>query len=325
MSGEHKSVPGFQLQASPSITCAMLPGDWLLQRTTPSWRIKDPQLGFQRMVSEKRARQIALAVLDQQRTFPNAIVLATDTDDIGIESGRVSIPDDVRFLVVDGQHRLWAQEFSGFNASFACLIHSGLTVEGMANLFLEINDNQKRVPSSLSWDLVRLVRPEDDPHRIAAAEIVFMLATEEESPFFQRIDLTGEQSELQIKQGSLAPEVKSLLSRRTPLKELGFQQQYDVIVEYSLAIREIDADHWGSRESHFFKARVLRALLRLMSDIVVECKKQQPTASDFLPFLMRIDEQSLEPDKIRLAQGSAGMKAIYLALKSQVLPTHESS
>ena len=325
MSGNRKSAPGFRLQESPSIVCAMLPGDWLLQRTTPSWRIKDPQAGFQRMVQEKRARQIALAVLDQQRTFPNSIILATDTNDIEFESGRVSISDDVRFLVVDGQHRLWAQKFSDFTAPFACLIHSGLSVEDMADLFLEINDNQKRVPSSLRWDLVRLVRPEGDPQGIAAAEIVFLLATEQESPFFQRIDLTGEQFELQIKQGSLAPEFKSLLSRRTPLKELSFQQQYDVILEYSLAIREVDADHWGSKESYFFKARVLRAMFRLMPDIVIDCKRQQPTASDFLPYLMRIDEQSLDPDKIRSAQGSAGMKAIYLELKSQVLPDLESS
>ena len=98
------------------------------------------------MVRPKRAREIALAVLDQHRTFPNAIVLATDVTTIGIESGQVSISDDIIFLIVDGQHRLWAQQFSLFHAHYACLIHTGLSVEDMANLFLEINDNQKRYP-----------------------------------------------------------------------------------------------------------------------------------------------------------------------------------
>ena len=318
MVSNKKSAPGFLLQENPSTICAMLPGEWLLRHTTPSWRIKDPKAGFQRMVRDQRAREIALAVLDQHRTFPNAIVLATDSDSIGLEADQVTIPEDVIFLIVDGQHRLWAQNFSTYQAPYACLIHTGLSVEGMANLFLEINDTQKRVPSSLRWDLVRLVRPEEDPEAIAASEIVYLLATEEESPFFQRIDLTGEQSELQIKQGSLAPEFKGLLTRRSPLKDLSFQQQYDVILQYSMAISQIDADNWGRAESSFFKARVLRAMFRLLTDIVSDIGTVQVTAMGLIPYIQRIDEKSLDPATIRSVQGSAGMRAIYLEIKSQV-------
>ena len=325
MSGNRKSAPGFRLQESPSIVCAMLPGDWLLQRTTPTWRIRDPETGFQRMVREGRAREIALAVLDQQRTFPNAIVLATDNDCIDIVSGQIIIPDDVRFLVVDGQHRLWGQKFSDFHAPYACLIHTGLSVEGMATLFLEINDNQKRVPSSLRWDLVRLVRPDDDPEGIAASEIVYLLATEDGSPFYQRIDLTGEQSELQIKQGSLAPEFRSLISRRSPLRNYTFQQQYDVILQYSIAIREVDADKWGRPESAFFKARVLRALFRLLPDVIRDHDEQDFTSMSAVPYLQRIDEKVLDPEVIRSSQGSAGIKAIYLTINSQVFPKPNGS
>ena len=321
MSGTKKTVAGFQLQDSPPIICAMLPGDWLLLHTTPSWRIKDPQEGFQRMVRSERARQIALAVLNQHRTFPNAIVLATDVNTIDVDSGQISVPEDIRFLIVDGQHRLWAQSFSEFHAPYACLIHMGLSVEEMANLFLEINENQKRVPSSLRWDLVRLVRPDDDPEGIAAAEIVYLLATEKESPFFQRIDLTGEQSELQIKQGSLAPEFKILLSRRSPLSGYNFQDQYEVILEYAIAISQVDADKWGRPESAFFKARVLRAVFKLLSDIVVDLQNEPLTALSFIPYLKRIDEKSLEPESIRSIQGSAGIRAIYLEVKSQVFAT----
>ena len=321
MSGDNKTASGFRLQDKPSIICAMLPGDWLLLHTTPSWRIKDPQEGFQRMVRPKRAREIALAVLDQHRTFPNAIVLATDVNTIDVHSGQISVPEDITFLIVDGQHRLWAQQFSEFHAPYACLIHTGLSVEDMANLFLEINDNQKRVPSSLRWDLVRLVRPYDDPEGIAAAEIVYLLATEDESPFFQRIDLTGEQSELQIKQGSLAPEFRSLLSSRSPLRDYNFQVQYEVILEYSIAISQVDADNWGRPTSAFFKARVLRAMFKLLSDVVVDLQNKPLTALSFMPYLKRIDETSLSPESIRAIQGAAGIRAIYLAIKSQVFAT----
>ena len=313
------SATGFVLQEHPRIICASLGGSWLLERTTPSWRIKDPIRGFQRIVNEVRARQIAMTVLDQRRTFPNAVILATDVDEIEVDSGQVIIPSNARFLVVDGQHRLWAQRFSKFQAMYACVIHLGLTERAMAELFLEINDNQKRVPSSLRWDLVRLVQPESDPTTIAAAEAVYMLATDKESPFFQRIDLTGEQAEIQIKQGSLAPEFKRLFSKRSPLHPYSFEQQYGVILEYSIAISQIDSDRWGRPESAFFKARVLRALFQLLGDIARIGPFEQLKAWYFIEYLERIDEDSLDPESIRSQQGSAGIRAIYFQLREQVL------
>lgn len=315
-------VLGFELQESPRIYVSALSGRWLLERTTPSWRIADPEKGFQRAVREERSREIALAVLDQRRTFPNAIVLATDLSEFSTHNSRLRMPSNVRFLVVDGQHRLWAQKFSDYDAEYACVVHMGLSEVEMAKLFLEINDNQRRVPSSLRWDLVRLVRPDDDPYAIAASDMVYLLATEETSPLFQRIDLTGEQSEIQLKQGSLAPELQRLISsKRSPLHEFSFDQQYQIVTQYLVAVREIDRDRWGHRESPFYGARVLRAVLRLLPDIM-RAVDGEPTAlmyGDFIPFLSRIDESSLARQTIIAAQGSAGMKAIYEQIRSQVL------
>lgn len=320
MSTSTIEVPGFLLQDSPRIYVAAISGAWLLQRTTPSWRINDPEKGFQRIVREKRAREIALAVLDQQRTFPNAIVLATDRPELDVTNGTLLIPSSTKFLVVDGQHRLWAQKFSSYKAQYPCIIHTDLSEVEMAHLFLEINDNQKRVPSSLRWDLVRLVRPEDDPAAIAAADMVFLLATEEQSPLFQRVDLTGEQSEITLKQGSLAPGLKSLLTKRSPLFDSSFDQQYQVVTQYFIAVREIDRDRWGKKDSPFYRARVLRALLRLLPDLIRSIG-QDPTTlmyHHFLPLLNKIDEASLHSDIIIAAQGSAGIKAIYDQIYAQV-------
>src|SRR5574337_533723 len=182
-------VQGFALQDQPLIYVTALPGPWLLQRSTPAWRIKDPKKGFQRIVKAERAKKIAVEVLDQRRTFPTAIVLATNKNSFQDEDGSLKIPRAARFLVVDGQHRLWAQTFSSFKATYACVLHMGLSEVDMARLFIEINNNQKRVPASLRWDLVRLVRPEDDPHSIVAADLVWELATDKASPLYQRVDL----------------------------------------------------------------------------------------------------------------------------------------
>lgn len=314
-------APGIVLQKNPLIYLTTLPGKWLLEHTTPVWRIKDPIKGFQRVVKEERAKDIAIAVLNQQRTFPNAIVLATDSDSFELRDCTICIPSTTCLLVVDGQHRLYSQAFSSYEATFACLIHMRLTEVDMARLFLEINDTQKRVPSSLRWDLVRLVRPEQDKHAITASELVYALATNEESPLYQRIDLTGEQPEISLKQGSLAPDIRLIISNRSfPLRDLDFEDQYEVLTRYFSAIKDLDPDGWRIAKTTFYQARVLRALIRLLPEIIRDQKKKplELTAEKYLSYLRRMKRRSLSPEKIRAAQGSAGIKAIYSEIKKQV-------
>jgi DGQHR domain-containing protein len=316
-----KSVVGFLLQQQPPVYVAAMPGRWLLDRSTPYWRIKDPIKGFQRYVDRERAHKIAVAVLDQQRTFPNALVVATDVAHFAVKDGRVLLPTKIKFFVVDGQHRLWAQKFSTFDTTICCLVHTGLDEPKMANLFLEINDNQKRVPSSLRWDLVRLVRPEDEPETLAAAELVYQLATHKESPLLQLIDLTGEVKHIGLKQGSLAPEVKSLASRSGRFREIDSDSQLQVLMRYFTAVKALDPKGWRQGSSPFYKARVLRALVKLLRDILKREKAAPPeiTSRDYFRYVKRIRAAELESDRIRAIQGNAGIRALYLVMKKQVL------
>ncbi|MGI0069700.1 MAG: DGQHR domain-containing protein, partial [Nitrosopumilaceae archaeon] len=303
------SYPAIQFQDSPRTYLVVIPGKWLLTCVTPSWRIKDPIKGFQRRVSEARAREIAAAVLDQRRTFPNAIVIATDSDDLSLKDGYIRIPQSTRFLIVDGQHRLWAQNFAKYEAPYACIIHVGLDEVKMAELFIEINDNQRRVPSSLRWDLFRLVRPGDNPHGVRAAELIYELATTKGTALFQKIDLTGETPVLTITQGSLAPEIKRLVSsKKSQLKDLGFELQYQILNAYFAAIKNRDPDGWKSGESNLASNRVLRALLQLLPKLINHIDKEfeRITARDFIAYLNKIILETLDLKEIRGAQGSAG-------------------
>lgn len=314
--------PGVEVQADPRILSAVIPGAWLLSHSTPSWRVEDPIQGFQRMVSEGRARGIATAVLDQQRSFPNAIVLATDSNRITCTDCVVTIPRNVLFLVVDGQHRLWSQRFSNYDAPYACVIHIGLTPERMAELFLEINDNQKRVPSSLRWDLVRLVQPEDDQPGVRAADLIYELSTDADSPLFQRVDRTGENPEISLKQGSLAPEVKRLVTLRdSPLRDAPYETQYQLLQAYFSAIRDRDSDGWLSAKGPLYKARVIRGLLRVLPSLMQEIGKAPASirARDFQPALRKLILESLSDEALRAAHGNAGIAQITETIASQVL------
>ncbi len=312
---------GFLLQEKPPIYLAAIPGKWLLKHTTPSWRLENPEEGFQRVVQEKRAREIATAVLNQKRIFPNAIVLATDIQNFEARKGEISIGNRIKFLVVDGQHRLWAQKFSEFEAIYACTIHCGLDEVKMAELFIEINNNQKRVPSSLRWDLVRLVRPDEDPFGIEASELVFELATNESSPLYQRIDLTGEQNEISLKQGSIAPEFKHIFSLRdSPFKDLNFEVVVDSIIKYLAAIKSMDADGWKKGKSAFYQARVLRVLIKILPEII---KKEgvdvsKITAISYKNHLEKIKENKITREALTAQHGNSGIKAIYDEIHSQI-------
>jgi DGQHR domain-containing protein len=317
------SVPALVVQKTPLIYTAIIEGRWLLKHSTPSWRVDDPELGFQRVVREDRARAIAATVLAQGRTFPNSIVLATDKADFGFDrdSCSLELPPKARFLVVDGQHRLYAQRYSSIEATYSCMLHMGLTEVQMAQLFLEINDNQKRVPASLRWDLVRLVRPDDDASAIRAADLVFQLAVDQSSPLYQRIDLTGEQNKITLKQASLAPEIKALVgSTRGGIKGLDFDSQLDLLIRYLAAVRERDPDGWRSGESYLYGNRVLRVLLRLLPACIVAIGKQATVipVTEFAKLIRKLDLTTLDPIEIKAAQGQAGMKEIQDLVSKQM-------
>jgi DGQHR domain-containing protein len=307
------------LQDQPRVYVAVLDGYWLLDHTTPSWRHDDPHKGFQRIVREERARNIASTVLNQKRTFPNAIILATDVGEFAsAPGGKIKIPAKTKFLVVDGQHRLWSQKFSDFEAPYACLLHMARTEKDMARLFLEINDTQKRVPSSLRWDLVRLVKPEGKEVEQRTADLIFELATEKRSPLFQRIDLTGEQPEIKLKQGSLAPEIKTLLNKDAK-RDADFDEYSTLLTNFFSALELIDADAWRDGKSAFYKARVLRALIRVLSDIIGRTTSLSSLTSKALHTqLKKVDVTKLTPQELETMQGAKGVAAIYKRLHTQV-------
>jgi DGQHR domain-containing protein len=316
---EEKTVQALRLQASPPVYVTIIPGRWLLDHTTPSWRLQQPIKGFQRIVNQTRAKQMAKTVIDVGRTFPNAIILATNLKDFRSVDGEITFPKRVKFLVVDGQHRLWAQSFSEIEAQYVCIIHLRKSEKEMAELFLEINENQRRVPSSLRWDLVRLVQPTGDETGIAAAELVYELATQKESPFYYAIDLTGEQKDVSIKQGSLAPEIKTMVGRVKKIHDPTFEEYTSLLFRFFAAVRSLNPSGWGDPSSTYYRARVLRALVRILTDMALQINDlEKLTAPYLLKELRKIDPTTLSEERIRAAQGSAGVTDLYQAMRDQV-------
>ncbi|KEZ78214.1 hypothetical protein C41B8_06502 [Salinisphaera hydrothermalis C41B8] len=272
-------------------------------------------MGFQRTVNESRAKKIAANVIDQGRIFPNTIVLATDTQELEIHDSKVEFSPDIKFLIVDGQHRLWAQHFAKRGIKYGCTIHLGLSEPEMATLFVEINDTQKRVPASLRWDLVRLTRSDSDPEMARAADLTYDLSTDLSSPLFQRIDLTGEDKSKSLTQASIAPEIKSLIKKRnSPLRmgEVGYETQREQLIAYFDAIKSLDKAGWISGESNLYQNRVIRALLQLYPQVIeaIDIPVGEITLQQLEKALSPIDVTELDQEKIRGQQGTAGISQI---------------
>ena len=171
----------------------------------------------------------------------------------------------------------------------------------------------------MRWDLVRLVRPDGDEAGIMTSELVYELVERKDSPFYYNIDLTGEQKDVSIKQGSLAPEIKSLVTRTKRTKELEFEDYAGILIRFFSAVRSLDPSGWGDTNSTFYKARILRALLRVLTDIVIKSKNPSTIgAPSFFTSLRKIDPDTLSPEVIRRAQGSAGVTDLYRAMHEQV-------
>ena len=318
-----ENVQVIVLRTDPDIYLTALPGKWLRDHATPSWRMKEPEKGFQRIVNKTRAKAIARTVLDEKRALPNSIVLATTRKMFKQDGNRLVLPRTSKFLVVDGQHRLYAQKYSEVEGVYPCVIHMDRSEVQMAELFLEINATQRRVPSSLRWDLYRLVRSEDQA-TVMTSNIVYALATEKESPFAaeQQIDLTGEDTErrsLTIRQGSLAPEIRTLLKRhlkKTP--EIGFDNYLDLFVRFFTAIRSLNPDEWDDAKSPFFRARVLRAMIRVLDKLKQDTPIDKLTTLALRKAFKKIKPETLSDEAVRMAQGTAGVRDLYEEIAKQV-------
>jgi len=191
----------------------------------------------------------------------------------------------------------------------------------MARLFVEINDNQKRVPSSLRWDLVRLVRADGNEANVRASDLAESLNSEERSPLYQRIDMTGEQAQLTIKQGSLAPELATLVrSKKGAFQAEGFEGQLDILIKWFDAIRDRDPDDWKTGESPLHTARVLRALVQLLPRALreLEGSPRNMSAKEFFRLTKRIRLAELDNAVIRTMHGNAGIAAIRTTLERQM-------
>jgi DGQHR domain-containing protein len=224
----------------------------ILQFATVARREHGGQAAYQRSMDPKRIKAIAKYVAGKENFLPNSIILAFEKEvnnHIGfkvefkatpveqfkafraqsqkvlgtpdLSAGKITFPREFRCCwVVDGQHRLYAfaqPEAKKANIQVPVIAFQNLSDTAQANMFMDINENQKPVSPDLVWDLRGQLTPNSPEGIISRIVKQLEAGTEtkpgviQKGPLFNRIQIPsrmpGSQSG-KLKLGNICKAIK---------------------------------------------------------------------------------------------------------------------
>lgn len=148
------------IQNDKSFYISIIPNSILRQICFVSRRDEDPEKGFQRMLNETRAKDIAKYLDELKGTIPSALILsAQDNARFAFDSNKSEISfqtNQSSFMVLDGQHRLFGLLKAKKEYFIPVIVFNKLNTSQEVNLFIDINTTQKGVPTTLLLDIKNL-------------------------------------------------------------------------------------------------------------------------------------------------------------------------
>ncbi|MDO4694761.1 MAG: DGQHR domain-containing protein [Eikenella sp.] len=167
--------------------------DELFKLSTVSRADEDPTTGYQRLLNEKRAKDIA-EYIDAGNIIPGAIILSAQKNaEINFDSNKNEINITAHpnsFFVIDGQHRLYGMKKASNDISVPVCILVGLNLQQEVQYFLDINSNQKGVPKTLRIELMKFLSEPDSIDSIRNT-LFKQLNNDNDSPLFGKLSATS--------------------------------------------------------------------------------------------------------------------------------------
>lgn len=181
-------------QGSHKFYSLTMPSEVLAETCTVDTRAENPIDGFQRVLDEKRASEIARYIDVGLGTIPTAIILSAQAAaKLSYRSkGRAitfeSTPGS--FLILDGQHRVFGFAKAKANLRVPVVIYNGLTRAQECQLFMDINTKQRPVPNELLLDIKRLAETESDEEGFLR-DVFDYFESDPNSPLFGRLSASA--------------------------------------------------------------------------------------------------------------------------------------
>lgn len=232
-------------------------------------REEDPKTGFQRVLDQKRAQEIADYIDSGLGTIPNSIILSAQPEAKFkiIRKGKIIefIEKPKSFLILDGQHRVFGFALAESKLRVPVVIYNGLNRQEESRLFIDINTKQRPVPNELLLDIKRLAQYENNSERITMK--VFDLFNEQtDSPLLGLLS-SASKSSIKLTRVNFNAALKPLLSM-FPGKEP--QEIYEILRSYLdafiVCLSKLEA------ENTIIKPIVFRASMQFFKDVVRRVK-----------------------------------------------------
>jgi DNA sulfur modification protein DndB len=275
---------------------------------------------YQRIVESKKLNEIK-KYIGQGHYFPNAVILAFNvkpqfkefpevkqhfpTWGENLEFGSISFPSEYRSCwIIDGQHRLYGIGKSGVNAPIPIVALENVEVADQAQLFLDINKNQKPVPSDLVWDLEGEMRP-NEPDGIIARVVKEINAKGILSEKIY-IPLQGPKLKDQLKLSGICAAIAKQKLNQQILKDKVANPLYsadpDQLVKnissnLKIALEELDKIFTPEQKAGFWLQNSGLSIFLAIFERIIGHLRQEPKRSDFEKYLGALKTQFDSLDK----------------------------
>ena len=244
---------------------------------------------FQRMLNRRKIREIVnfLENASSQPLIPGTILLFTQEELSFKRIGQYASVGDLtepgtKYLIIDGQHRLAGLRFysehhpkEADQIDVPCMIFDGKSADFAAEMFVIINSTHTRISKSHLVDLLDRVTSVS-PEKKLAARLVTMLYENGISPLQYRINRLGGRSKQEkwVLQSELYNELHRLIDQDYDFWEYNFNlkadKAFDFVVDYLKAVAAVMENIWGKKTYMFHKAVTLKAVIRVLGDIIEE-------------------------------------------------------
>ena len=214
--------------------------------------------GYQRYREEARCRRVAEFINEPTSALPGSILLnlrgsATFIHDSEQGShGMLLIPNKKGAAwIVDGQHRMGGFAYTEREFMLPVVFFENLPHRQEMLNFAIINDTQKGINTSLTLSLLGELREGAESWRIQAHDIVYRLNRDPDSPWFERVNMTGAKGmHRPVNLASFANALKPLLRQHNFFQAMELSDQVLLLKRFWNVIRGMFLDAWSEPRRH---------------------------------------------------------------------------
>ncbi|APC08575.1 DGQHR domain-containing protein [Neomoorella thermoacetica] len=279
-------------------------------------REEDPMEGFQRRLDENRAQDIANYIDNGMGSIPTAIILSAQKEaqmKYNSKTKTISfLPEKKAFLIIDGQHRVWGFIKAKKSIRVPVVIYENLTRQEEAQLFIDININQKQVPEALLLDVKRLLQNESEEEK-RCSEVFDIFYTNSGSILNGHL-ARAEKIRGKISRITFNQSISGILNK--DLRDLQPEESYNVINNYLKAIQKVFEEIAPNLKCAIFKPVIFQGLLEICQHVIDKTLyKHDKLTRDAFYDVLKVLKDNLPKQKI-LKPGKSYKKFSELVLEA---------